>query len=275
MSDQVDASTEQKNVWYYRPPTQQPVGVEGPLTGVQLLQRAKEGKIGLTTLVRNPVATRNQWVPAERIPSLVAAINEGKTQVTASSVTATLAAPVQAPPAAAPVARPISPAVQAPASPAPAFQTPLAQAPVAQAPVAAPWSAPASEPAEYSTGLSLDGPASESPNPFSPPSRTARRPSIAGDDSRSRYPNLHRYMKMLTLLTFVGLVLIVLFGAATIIISVASVIIGPMTIFECIVGILMGLIICAAGFGYYVLANAGIELIQVVLDIESNTRERS
>lgn len=265
MSEQT-ASAEQKNVWYYRPPTQQVVGVEGPLTGVQLLQRAKEGKIGLNTLVRNPVATKNQWVPAEKIPSLVTAISEARNSAAGAAEPSKAPSRPRVPPA---------PAASAPVRMAEPAEVAVVEDVVeVEVPPLPTRSAPI-EPVNPFAQLAVSSaaPQAAEPNPFSPPSFTGNNYAAAAHSSKDRYPNLHRYLFAIKSIAFIMMILAMIAGAGVIITAIILQLV-QVSISVLVSGFFTGLLIAGLGYVYYVLCLAGTEMMQVIIDIEANTRTR-
>ncbi len=103
-------------------------------------------------------------------------------------------------------------------------------------------------------------------------------PASNDDLSDSRYPNLERYLgwgklatKTILILSYVG----ICFGFLGGILSVINSFYSPLEMLGAGVGLLfVTLFFVALAYLYYVFVMAGLEFVQVIIDIEENTRSR-
>lgn len=107
-------------------------------------------------------------------------------------------------------------------------------------------------------------------------SRTASDHEVTQQTQTDRYPNLERYLKWARLAALLQLICCMLLVAIT----AATTVIGPMlentpmrtAIVQMLLGLLTSALVGFASFMVYVFTMAGVELIQLLIDIESNTR---
>jgi preprotein translocase subunit Sss1 len=106
----------------------------------------------------------------------------------------------------------------------------------------------------------------------------ARSVSSTATGTNARYPNLQKYLRWAKAVALGQLLVVIVVSSSIFLISLVYHVSRRAAIQDAILPILeataVSLLIGLAGYVVYVLTMAGIELVHVIVDIESNTRAR-